>query len=80
MSKCAVINLQNNQQVNFILANATDLAPDGCKLVEIPDDSFWDNLARQVLLNTQYWDGTQVQTIPNGYYWDGTKLQLIGNV
>jgi hypothetical protein len=79
MSKCAVIDLQTNQQVNFILAYPTDPAPEGTKLVEIPDGYYWSDLAGQVLVDTQYWDGTQVQTIPDGYYWDGTQLQLIGN-
>ena len=80
MSKCAVVDLQTNQQVNFIIALSTDIAPNGCKLVEIPDGSFWNSSAKQVLLNTQYWDGNQIQIIPNGYYWDGNQLQLIGNV
>ena len=50
MSKCAVIDLQTNQQVNFILAYPTDPAPEGTKLVEIPDG--------------YYWDGQQVSLIP----------------
>lgn len=77
MTRCAVIDLKTNKSVNFIVAEPTESVPNGFKLVKIPDDSFWSNLAGQVLLRTQYWDGTQVQNIPTGYYWDGTQLQLV---
>jgi len=50
MARCAVIDLQTNQQVNFIIAEITDLTPSGTKLVEIPDG--------------YYWDGQQVSLIP----------------
>jgi len=49
MTICAVID-SNNQLVNTIVAEPTDLAPDGCTLVEIPDG--------------YYWDGAQVSPIP----------------
>lgn len=42
MTICAVIDLQTNQQVNLIIAEKTDLPPDGCRLVEIPDGFYWD--------------------------------------
>jgi hypothetical protein len=42
MSICAVIDLNTNQQINTIMASPTDLPPDGCKLVEIPEGYFWD--------------------------------------
>jgi len=77
MSNCVVIDLTTNKAVNYIVADITDAIADGFKLVEIPNDSFWSDLAEQVLLRTQYWDGTQVQNIPTGYYWDGTQLQLV---
>lgn len=42
MAICAVIDLTTNQQINTIIAEPTDLAPDGCQLVEIPDGYYWD--------------------------------------
>ena len=42
MPNCAVIDNQTNEQINFIVAQATDPAPDGCRLVEIPDGYYWD--------------------------------------
>jgi len=35
MTTCAVINSEN-RVVNIIVAEPTDIAPDGCILVEIP--------------------------------------------
>lgn len=49
MTICAVIDT-NNLIVNVIVAEPTDLAPDGCTLVEIPDG--------------YYWDGTQISIMP----------------
>lgn len=49
MTVCAVID-SNNQQINLIVAEPTDIAPDGCTLVEIPLG--------------MYWDGTQVSPRP----------------
>ena len=49
MAICAVIN-SNNELVNTIIAESTDLPPDGCTLVEIPDG--------------YYWDGKQISLIP----------------
>ena len=45
MANFAVIDNQTNEQVNFIVAEATDLAPDGCRLVEIPDGFYWNGSA-----------------------------------
>jgi hypothetical protein len=52
MTICAVIDLQTNQQVNIIVASPEDLAPEGCKLVEIPEG--------------YYWNGSEVVLIPVG--------------
>lgn len=79
MANCAVIDLQTNEQINFIIAEVTDPAPDGYKYVEIPNEHYWNQYVGQVLLQTHYWDGSQVQTIPDGYYWDGTQLQVLDN-
>ena len=49
MTICAVIDSDNNL-VNTIVAEVTDLAPEGCKLIEIPTG--------------YYWDGTQVSLSP----------------
>lgn len=49
MTICAVID-SNNQLINTIIAEPTDLPPDGCTLVEIPQG--------------YYWDGQQVSVIP----------------
>ena len=49
MTVCAVID-SNNQLVNLIVAEPTDIAPDGCTLIEIPVG--------------MYWDGVQVTTRP----------------
>jgi len=77
MARCAVIDLQTNQRVNTIIAEVTDLAPNGYKLVEILPGYYWNEFAGQSVPKTQYWDGSQLQTIPDGYYWDGTQLQVI---
>lgn len=42
MTTCAVIDIETNQQVNIIIAEPTDLAPFGCRLVEIPEGYYWD--------------------------------------
>lgn len=42
MPICAVIDLNTNEQINTIVADVTDLAPDNCKLVEIPEGYYWD--------------------------------------
>jgi hypothetical protein len=47
MTICAVIDADNNL-VNTIVAEPTDLAPDGCILVEIPEGYYWDG--KQVTL------------------------------
>lgn len=49
MTVCAVID-GDNQLVNLIMAEPTDVAPDGCTLVEVPAG--------------MYWDGTQVSALP----------------
>ena len=41
---CAVIN-ESGELVNTIIAAPTDLPPDGCKLVEIPEGYFWNGSA-----------------------------------
>lgn len=43
MAICAVIDLTTNQQLNTIVAEVTDLAPENCKLVEIPEGMLWDS-------------------------------------
>jgi hypothetical protein len=50
MAKCAVVDLQTNKQLNFIVAEETDIAPDGCKLVEIPDGHYWNEELGQAQL------------------------------
>jgi hypothetical protein len=50
MPVCAVIDLQTNKLVNTIVASASDLAPDGCYLIEIPEGYYWDD-ALGVLVN-----------------------------
>jgi len=41
MTICAVID-SNNQLVNTIVAEPTDPAPEGCKLLEIPEGMIWN--------------------------------------
>jgi hypothetical protein len=50
MARCAVIDLQTNALINYIIAEPTDLPYEGTKLLEIPDG--------------YYWDGQQVSLIP----------------
>jgi hypothetical protein len=52
MTRCAVIDIETNTQVNFVIAEVTDNPPFGCKLVEIP--------------NGHYWDGKQISKMPIG--------------
>lgn len=49
-TNCAVIDLQTNKQLNFIVAEETDIAPDGCKLVELPDGYYWNEELGQAQL------------------------------
>jgi len=42
MTVCAVIALDTNECVNMIVAEPTDLPPENCRLVEIPDGYYWD--------------------------------------
>ena len=42
MANCAVIDNQTNQQINFIVAEATDFAPEGCFLVEVLEGYYWN--------------------------------------
>jgi hypothetical protein len=48
MADCAVIDANNNM-INFIVADPSDLPPDGCKLVEIPVGYYWDATTASVL-------------------------------
>lgn len=43
MATCIVKNIDTDQIVNFIIASPTDLPPEGCYLVEIPEDCYWDD-------------------------------------
>jgi hypothetical protein len=52
MTTCAVINSEN-QVVNLIMAEPTDIAPNGCTLIVSPDES--GNFAQL----GGAWDGTQ---------------------
>ena len=42
---CAVIDNTTGEQVNLIVADVTDLPPDGCHLVEIPEGFYWNGTA-----------------------------------
>lgn len=42
MAICAVIDLNTNKQVNIIVADPSDIAPNGCKLIEIPEGCYWN--------------------------------------
>lgn len=42
---CAVIDNATGEQVNTIVADPSDLPPDGCRLVEIPEGFYWDGSA-----------------------------------
>jgi len=49
MARCAVIDIETNTQVNFIIAEVTDIPPIGCKLVEIPDEFNWDEATWKII-------------------------------
>jgi hypothetical protein len=42
MAICAVIDNVTNKLVNTIVAEVTDLPPENCRLLEIPEGMFWD--------------------------------------
>lgn len=41
-TRCAVCQIQDGLVVNIIIASPSDLAPDGCQLVEIMNDQLCD--------------------------------------
>lgn len=43
MAICAVIDNVTNKLVNTIVAEVTDLAPDGCRLLEVSEGFYWGN-------------------------------------
>jgi hypothetical protein len=45
MATCAVIDLATNEQVNLIVADPSELPPDGCRLVELPEGFYWNGTA-----------------------------------
>jgi len=49
MARCAVIDIETNTQVNFIIAEVTDVPPIGCKLVKIPDEFNWDEATWKII-------------------------------
>jgi hypothetical protein len=65
MTTCAVINSEN-QVVNLIVAEPTDIAPDGCNLIVTPDES--GNFAQ--IGGT--WDGTQFISVVTDEVTDGS--------
>lgn len=40
MARCAVIDIETNKVINLIMAEETDLAPDGCYLKNIDNVNF----------------------------------------
>jgi len=50
MAICAVIDNVTNKLVNTIVAEVTDLAPDGCRLLEIPEGMIWDESAADFVI------------------------------
>jgi hypothetical protein len=42
MAICAVIDNVTNKLVNTIVAEVTDLPPEGCRLLEVPEGMIWD--------------------------------------
>lgn len=50
-TRCAVVQLSDGLVVNIIMAVPSDLAPDGCELIEIVDGQMCDI--------GWYWDGAQ---------------------
>jgi hypothetical protein len=42
MTICAVVDNQTGEQLNLIVAEPSEVAPEGCRLVEIPDGYFWN--------------------------------------
>lgn len=41
---CLVINNETNEQINSIVADSNDPPPDGCRLVELISDMYWDGV------------------------------------
>ena len=64
MTTCAVIN-SNNQVVNLIMADPTDLPPADCTLVTTPDEA--GNFAQL----GGAWDGTQFISVVTDEVTDG---------
>lgn len=41
---CLVINNETNEQVNLIVADISDVPPNGCRLIELIDGMYWDGM------------------------------------
>jgi hypothetical protein len=58
MSTCAVCQLTDGLIINVIVADPTDLPPDGCQLITTPDE-----LGNNAQIGGT-WDGTQFLPAP----------------
>lgn len=45
MPVCAVVDLETNKLVNTIIADPSIEAPIGCKLVELAEGCYWDEVS-----------------------------------
>lgn len=68
MTTCVVIDNTTNELVNIIIASPTDVPPLNCRLLELPENYYWSNSAKQIIPMTHYWNGSEIVLIPDNYY------------
>lgn len=49
MTKCAIINIETNEIISFIIAEPNDPIADGYKLMLIPEGYYWDGLQLRLI-------------------------------
>ena len=76
MTTFAVID-SSNLLVNLIIEEPTDLPPEGCSLIEIPDGYVWCEPAKQIMPINSYWNGAEITPIPDGYVWYEPAKQIM---
>jgi hypothetical protein len=50
MATCAVIQIETGKVMNVIIAEETDAPPLGCRLLKMPENSYWDSEKQELIV------------------------------